>query len=248
VRSSEELESRIRDIAGDAIVQEYVAGLEFGVFYYRRPAESRGHVFSITEKRFPSVVGDGRSTLDELILTDDRAMCMSPLHRRMHRARLTHAPAKGETVPLVEIGSHCRGSLFLDAGRLITPALEQAVDAVAQSAGFYFGRFDVRAASVEGFTERGEFRILELNGVTSESTNIYDPGRGLWSAYRVLAAQWRLAFEIGAENHRRGVAVTPLAGLCRLVREYRRQARLVPGDTRGHAADAASGLNAQVPA
>jgi membrane protein DedA with SNARE-associated domain len=248
VRSTAELESRLGDIAGDAIVQEYVPGLEFGVFYYRHPAESRGHIFSITEKRFPAVIGDGRSTLDDLILADDRAVCMRTLHCQVHRARLTHVPARGETVALVEIGSHCRGSLFLDGRHLITPAVEQAFDAVAQNSGFYFGRFDVRAASVEDFLERGEFRILELNGVTSESTNIYDPGHGLWSAYRVLAAQWRLAFEIGAENRRRGVAVTPLPGLWRLIREYRRQARLAPRDTRSHTADAAAGLNAQVPA
>ena len=248
VRSSAELESPITCIAGDAIVQEYVPGLEFGVFYYRHPAEARGHIFSITEKRFPAVIGDGRSTLDDLILADDRAVCLQRVHRRVHRAHLNQVPDRGVSIPLVEIGSHCRGSLFLDASHLVTPALERAFDAIAQSSGFYFGRFDVRTASVEDFTAHGQFRILELNGVTSESTNIYDPGNSLLTAYRVLAAQWRLAFEIGAENRRRGVAVTPLPALWRLILEYRRQARLVPRDTRSHATDAASGLNAQVPA
>ena len=31
------------------ILQEYVPGKEFGVFYYRRPDEARGQVFSVTE-------------------------------------------------------------------------------------------------------------------------------------------------------------------------------------------------------
>ena len=60
-------------------------------------------------------------------------------------------------------------------------------------------------------------RIIELNGVTSESTDIYDPKNSLWAAYRVLFRQWRLAFEIGAANRRRGVRPAGVAGLIRLL-------------------------------
>ena len=219
------------------IAQEYVEGVEFGVFYYRRPSESRGHIFSITDKRFPTVTGDGCSTLESLILADERAVCLAALHRRVHRAQLSRIPARGEVVPLVEIGSHCRGALFLDAGHLIAPVLEQAVDEVAQRfGGFYFGRFDVRAPSVEALTARGEFRILELNGVTSEATHIYDPRHAAGNAYRVLASQWRLAFEIGADNRRRGVRPTSIIELVRLMLEYRRHRQPTPetGNRRLH--------------
>jgi membrane protein DedA with SNARE-associated domain len=246
VRSSAELESALACIAGDAIVQEYAAGLEFGVFYYRHPAHSRGRIFSITEKRFPAVIGDGRSTMEDLILADDRAVCLQHVHRNAHAAHLDRVPGPGEPVPLVEIGSHCRGSLFLDASHLVTATLERAVDAIAQSSGFYFGRFDVRAASVEEFAARGTFRILELNGVTSESTNIYDPGYGLFTAYRVLSAQWRLAFDIGAENHRRGVPTTSLAGLWRLFRRFRRDSRVRRPDTACGTTDVFQRVRAQV--
>jgi hypothetical protein len=42
------------------------------------------------------------------------------------------------------------------------------IDAVSKGfQGFYFGRYDVRAPSVEAFWKGREFRILELNGVTS---------------------------------------------------------------------------------
>jgi hypothetical protein len=74
--------------------------------------------------------------------------------------------------------------------------------------GFYFGRFDVRAASAEAFS-RGEFTVIELNGVTSEPTHIYDPHVTLIDAYRALFEQWSLAFEIGAANARAGATVTP---------------------------------------
>ena len=48
------------------------------------------------------------------------------------------------------------------------------------------------------------FRILELNGVTSEATHIYDPSLGVFNAWRVTARQWRYAFEIGAQMRARG--------------------------------------------
>jgi membrane protein DedA with SNARE-associated domain len=229
VRSDGELCARFAESPVDLIVQEYAQGLEFGVFYYRRPSEPRGHIFSITEKLFPAVRGDGKRTLEELILGDNRAVSLERIHRRAHRPNLEKVPPPGAVVPLVEVGSHCRGALFLDVSTLVTPVLEEAFDAIAQKfGGFYFGRFDVRTPSLERFTQMGDFRIIELNGVTSEATHIYDPATTLWRAYRVLRAQWRLAFEIGAENRRLGVVPASLSSLVGLVFQYRRVARLHP--------------------
>jgi hypothetical protein len=75
--------------------------------------------------------------------------------------------------------------------------------------GFYFGRFDVRAASADAFA-RGEFTVIELNGVTSEPTHIYDPAVSVFGAYRALFDQWSTAFAIGAANARAGAPVTPV--------------------------------------
>ena len=40
---------------------------EAGIFYVRHPGAARGRIFSLTDKRFPVIVGDGRSTLCELV-------------------------------------------------------------------------------------------------------------------------------------------------------------------------------------
>jgi hypothetical protein len=45
-------------------------------------------------------------------------------------------------------------------------------------------------------------------------------------AYRVLMRQWRIAFDIGAENRRGGVHPTSPFRLLRLTREYARTSRL----------------------
>jgi hypothetical protein len=118
---------------------------------------------------------------------------------------------------LVELGSHCRGAIFLDGRRLLTPALHAAIERASQAhQGFHFGRYDVRAASTEEF-QAGRFQIIELNGVAAEATHIYDPAVGLWEAYRTLFRMWRVAFEMGAANRARGHVPMSVGELKRLV-------------------------------
>ena len=125
--------------------------------------------------------------------------------------------APGERFELGTIGNHCQGTMFRSGDHLWTPALEARVDAIArQVPGFFIGRFDVRYGSVTRFKAGDDLAIVELNGVTAEPTDVYDPARSLVSAYRALFEQWRLVFEIGAANRRRGHAGTGPARLARL--------------------------------
>jgi membrane protein DedA with SNARE-associated domain len=186
------------------ILQQYVLGLEFGVLYYRDPRTPEGRIVSITEKRFPQVTGDGRRSIRRLILDDARAAVLERVYLAGCRRNPDDVPLAGESVPLVEIGSHCRGAVFLDASNLVTPELESAVDAVAKChPGFHIGRFDVRTPSVEAF-QSGEFTVLELNGVAGEPTHIYDPRVSLLAAYKALFRHWAFAAAAGAANMRRG--------------------------------------------
>ena len=199
-RNDSDVSAYCKTAAGETIVQKYVGGLEFGIFYYRYPGESEGRIFSITEKRFPVVFGDGSSTIAELVLRDERAVCLADLYLSRLRRAADEVPAAGESVALAELGSHCRGAIFLNGAGLETEALRSAVDATAKAhPGFYFGRFDVRSPSIEEL-KAGRFQVLELNGVSAEATHIYDPSVNLFEAYRVLFRQWTIAFEIGAMN------------------------------------------------
>jgi len=219
VKSDTELNEYLQAFENtDIIIQEYAPGLEFGVFYYRFPESDLGHIFSITKKLFPAVVGDGESTLEELILQDERACAMARIYCEAQMDRLLQIPAKGDSVQLVEIGTHCRGSIFLDGSEIETNALGTAIDRLAKGFdGFFFGRFDIRTPSLTAFQHADNFKVVELNGVTSEATHIYDPQNSLFAAYRVLFNQWRLAFEIGAENRKRGCKPASLLQLARLV-------------------------------
>jgi hypothetical protein len=82
------------------------------------------------------------------------------------------------------------------------------VDRIAKTfPGFYIGRFDVRFSDVERFKAGEDLTVIELNGVTSESTNIYDPNGSIWRAYRVLFRQWSTLFQIGAMNRAGGLEI-----------------------------------------
>ncbi len=224
VRDAAQLEARLRRDPTELMVQQYVDGLEYGAFYRRDPAADRGQVFSLTEKRMPHLVGDGQRTLERLILDDPRAVCQAQRHFDHHRHRLLQVPAAGEVLALVEIGTHARGCLFLDANAQITPGLEDAVEEIARSLpGFHFGRIDLRVPSVQHLHQGLAFQVLEINGLTSEAAHIYDPQHGVFYAWRVIARQWRTAFQIGAANRRAGARIPAWSELWRAWRRSRRR-------------------------
>jgi pimeloyl-ACP methyl ester carboxylesterase/membrane protein DedA with SNARE-associated domain len=213
LRSEADFEHALRRASGAQLLQAFVPGEEYGLFWARRPGEARGRLVSIAEKRLPFVVGDGRTDLEGLIYADRRALGMARLFLEQHAARLSEVPRAGERVALGELGTHCRGATFLDGERLRTRELEQAVEAVASAfEGFDLGRFDVRAPS-EADLCAGRFTILELNGVTAEPAHIYDPRHSLLVCWRALLAQWSLAYAIGAANRSRGARVSRLGEL-----------------------------------
>ena len=222
IRSENELREYLRGARYDTIIQEYASGVEFGIFYYRHVSEPSGHILSITEKRLPVLTGDGKQTLEHLIFNDNRAVCMADFYCRKNAGQLDRVLSPRETVQLVELGTHCRGAIFLDGSYLITPALTEAIDRISQSfEGFYFGRYDVRTPCGEDLKAGQNFKILELNGVSSEATHIYDPKLSLWQAYRVLFEQWRIAFEIGDENRKGGTKPATVWELEKALLSYR---------------------------
>jgi len=75
---------------------------------------------------------------------------------------------------------------------------------------------------VQDFQQGRNFKVMKLNGVTSEATHVYDPKNNLWEAYKVMFAQWDIAFEIGAQNRLRSGNPTQLRTLASLILEFKR--------------------------
>lgn len=209
------------------IAQRYVPGpREAGIFYYRWPEEPKGRIFAITHKVFPKLIGDGRRTLRELIQDNERASRIASVYRRRFQAQLDHVLAAGESFRLVEAGNHTQGCIFKDGAFLYSRQLEERVDQISrQVPGFYFGRYDVRYESESLLKAGQEFQIVELNGASSEATNIYDPDHSLLDAYKILRRQWEIAFAIGAANRKKGAKTDSLWQLWKAWRHCRKMSQ-----------------------
>ncbi len=208
------------------LLQEFVAHEgEAGLFYIRHPDEARGRITSVTLKHQPVVMGDGRSSLRDLVLADPRAGRVPHLYLPRLGARAAEVPRQGERVPLVFVGNHCRGSIFRDGTDHVTPALTEAVERLARAMPeFHFGRFDVRYDSPAALARGEGFKVIEVNGVGSEATHIWDPRTTLGQAWRAQFYHYGQAWRIGAAMRARGARPTGLRALWRL---WRRQTRLM---------------------
>ena len=230
IRSAEQAAAYLGQTSAPLIVQRYAPGpLEAGIFYYRFPHDARGHIFAITEKLFPVLVGDGKSTLAELVWRDLRARFLADKYLQRFRERRNDILPAGEHLKLVEAGNHAQGCIFRDGSRLHSPELEALIDNISQKlTGFFIGRYDIRYSSEEALRAGKNFQIIELNGAASEATNIYDARNSIFTAYRTLFQQWDLVFAIGAANRKRGCAPTELSVVWHKWREYSRLAATYP--------------------
>jgi hypothetical protein len=198
---------------------------EAGIFYIRHPDEAAGRVTSLTLKRPPSVVGDGVSTLRALIDADPRHRRLIDLYGARLGARHGEIPAAGARVPLVFAGNHCKGSIFTNGAAEITAALTARMDAIAKDIPqFHFGRFDVRFGSLAALRRGEDFSIIEINGVGSEATHIWDPATRLGAIWADQLRHYGAAWAIAAALRKEGARPS---GLRAMWRDWRAQIRLM---------------------
>lgn len=189
----------------DFLLQEMVTlPLELGIFYVKYP-EEKGRITSIVRKGFLSVTGDGKSSIENLLLNNPRALMMVDFESD-HLRTIKHCiPKLHESVLVEPIGNHCRGTEFLNDNHQIDKELNAAFNKLAeQIPDFYFGRFDLKCNSYEELRKLQNFKILELNGAGSEPGHIYHPGYSLWKAYRDIFWHLGVLSDISASNRKKG--------------------------------------------
>lgn len=226
--NQKELDAIIENQTWDYMLQEYCDDPEeFGIFYCRIPGDTKGGIISLTQKIIPILTGDGSSTIDELI--DMGGHGNRNALKEALSSRLREVPAHDETVRTLVGASHARGSTFINAENLISAELIDATNGICSVDGFYFGRLDVKSESVEELLA-GEFKIIEINGATSEKIHIYDENVSFIEGLRDLMEQWTLLFQIAAACKRRrpwnsktniDSGASGLRSLVKLLRQYK---------------------------
>lgn len=236
IRSREDARIYFADMTRAALLQSYHPGPhEVGVLWARDliggRLGDRGRIFSVTRKEFPTLIGDGVSTIEQLIWKHRRRRLQAEVFLKRLADRLEEIPPAGAEIRVGVAGNHAQGTVFTDGADLITPALEARIDDIARNfsrrerapgeiGGLDFGRFDIRYTSDDALRRGEGFAIVELNGTMSESTNMYDPNTsGIWT-YKILYRQWSTLYRLGLARRRTGVRPMSPMDLVRAVRDH----------------------------
>jgi len=202
LRSERQLKEYCEQSSVNFLVQEYVAyEMEAGIFYARIPGEAKGRITGIVAKEFLAVTGDGRSTVRDLLVKNDRYLLQLEELTARYGSFLDAVLPEGCKQTLVPYGNHCRGAKFIDRSDLITDELVDTIDRICQRIpDFYFGRLDLKFAGWEDLLQEKNFSIIEVNGAGSEPTHMYDPAHSLFHAWKEIIRHWRLLHRISLAN------------------------------------------------
>lgn len=206
IENEEQLQQYHELMPVEYIVQEKVSyPVEVSVFYYRYPWKQQGRVSGFIQKELLSVTGDGKRHLKELIETHPRARYRLEEMQHRHGASYSRVIPAGEIYYLSYAGNHNRGAQFTNLHREIDNNLLSVFDNISHyNKSFFYGRYDIKTASIGDLKKGRNFSILEFNGAGAEPNHIYDCGMNLVAAYKTILQHWKALYQISRYNHKNG--------------------------------------------
>jgi hypothetical protein len=189
------------------LIQRYVHyPIELSIFYYRNPTTNKGVITSVTRKKMLSIIGDGYSTIDELIQYNDRSFLQYNKLKEQNKIDFNKILQKGEEEIIVPYGNHVLGATFFDYAHIVDEQLTNTIDTISKKIdGFYYGRYDLRCNSIDELKKGKNFSILELNGAGAEPAHIYEPGFPFLKGQAVIFNHFNMMYNAAKENNKRGV-------------------------------------------
>jgi len=190
----------------ETLLQEYVAGVDYSVFFFRNVDTRNTRILAITERSLPSGIGNGIDSVEQIIIKRNFRPDISRMLLKINLERLAWRPNPGQKIQLSFVANHSQGAVFktfISEGimELITGAIAKLADAVG---GVYYGRFDFKANSLDNLMSAKDVYLLEFNGAYAEPLEIYDSNCSLFRMYCVLHRRLDLLMSIGAELQRQG--------------------------------------------
>lgn len=188
----------------DYLIQEWVDyPIEVSIFYSRMPDSEKGKVSGFLMKKMPEVSGDGKSTLLQLIQQDTNLQYQLNEISHHHKSRFSMILPADEKFILSYASNRNQGAKLISLSHEIDDKLVAFMDNIsADTKHFYYGRFDIKCASIEKLKDGKEFKILEYNGAGAGIQHIYGNGLTLWQACGDILAHWKTLFQISDFNHR----------------------------------------------
>ncbi len=207
IDSVDDLKSYHEKMPVNYILQELVKyPIEVSVFYYRFPNEQNGTITGFIRKEFLEVTGDGTSSLNELIMNYSRVRFRLEEMKLKHKDRLNNIIPQGEQFILSYALNLSRGGKMVNLEHEKNGRLLKVFDELSHYAKhFYYGRYDIKCASIEELKQGKNFIILEYNGSGGEPHHVYGNSNTLLKACRILLRHWDICYQISKYNHSKGI-------------------------------------------
>jgi hypothetical protein len=211
IDNEDQLKVYHREIPVEYFIQSFVSfPLEISLFYYRLPYEETGTISGFLQKVPLQVTGDGKSTLEELILSNSKSKQRLEELRTKHGESYHKVIGKGEVFMLSHAGNHNRGAHFIDLSHEINDDLVHMLDEISLGINdFFYGRYDIMCNSIEELKQGKNFFILEYNGCGAEPNHFYDTGYTLLEAYKEILKHWKVLYKISRYNYKQGISYWP---------------------------------------
>ncbi len=213
----------------DYIIQDHIDyPIEVSVFYYRFPNEKKGTITGFLKKEFLQVTGDGKSALLELIHSYHRVRFRIEEMKAKHADRLNDIIPAGGIYCLSPALNLSRGGKLVSLEHEKDDRLLKVFDDLSHyTKHFYYGRYDIKCASVEDLKEGKNFSILEYNGSGAEPHHVYGNGNNLFQAYKILLEHWNILYKISKHNHKNGMRYWKFAPGWRYLKEAKKHFKLL---------------------
>lgn len=212
ITCEEELKNYAEVCTVDFLIQQFSSyQSEVGIFYYRYPSENNGCITGIVAKEPMCVIGDGKSTLLELIMQVPRYILQVDALKQMYKESIHQVLNMSESKILAPYGNHARGSKFLDWTDRADETFIKNIDLFCkQIPGFFYGRLDVMYDSWDDLRLGKNFHVIELNGAGSEPTHMYDPRHSIFFAWKEILKHWKILYHVSKQNHEKGYSYMSL--------------------------------------
>ena len=207
IDSETELQNYHVKIPVEYIVQALVSyPMEVSVFYIRHPQQKKGTVTGFLHKIPLQVTGNGKDTLEQLILQHPKAQKRLGEMFSKHKEHLKIILPAGEKYMLSYAANHNRGAHFIDLKEHIDEKLVDIFDEISLGINdFFYGRYDIMCTNVADLKNGKNFTILEYNGCGAEPNHFYDTGYTLIGAYKEILKHWKALYNISKYNSRQGI-------------------------------------------
>lgn len=199
----EELEANLNFFQErEIVVQEFLAQEhEYAVMYFYINETNFG-VSSLIEKHLPSIKGNGRNNVRQLISQLNNPFLNKAWVLSKHHNILESIPAQNAVITIDHVGNYSRGSSFEDLNHCIDSKLVAVMkNFFGNLKGMNFCRIDLKADSLEDLRS-GKFKVLEINGAKSEPLHIYDPRVSILDIFKAIHLHWKILFKVVQANIR----------------------------------------------